>query len=153
MDEIVIVMEDGRNPPRFRLGHENAPPRVVGAVIVDPSAEEPLWLLAPASFSTELPYTVVEATPQEVATLADEEMLDPIEDLAPSDPRHQEALASRASMVESTPILASLTYGVVPSGFRQASPRGPVAALLPGKPYHLMVIGPSGHGTLAFQVE
>jgi hypothetical protein len=153
IDEIVVVLEDSRNPPRFRLAEHDSPPRIVTAAVVDVAAEEPIWSLVPLSFSTVLPFTIPEVTAEDVADLADQEPVDPIEDLPPSDPRHQEALASRARLEENTPALASLTYGVVPSGFRQASPQSGVSALVPGRLYHLMVIGPGGHGSLAFQVE
>lgn len=153
IEQIVIVLEDSSSRPRFRLGERDSPPRIVGAAVLDAAAEAPMWALAPASFSAELPFTIPEVTTESVAELADQEPVDPIEDLPPSDPRHQEALESRSRLLESTPFLASLTYGVVPSGFRQVSPQSGVSVLVPGRLYHLMVIGPGGHGSLAFQVE
>ena len=152
-DEIVVVLEEGGKRPRFRLAEDGSPPRITSAAVVDVAADQPIWWLVPASFSVALPFTVEEPTAAEVDDLADDTSVDPIEDLPPSDPRHQDALAVRGRMNESSPQLASLTYGVVPEGFRQASPESGITALLPGRVYHLTVIGPGGHGSLAFEAK
>ena len=150
-NEIAIVLED-TDPPRFRLAEDGSPPPVTSAAIVDIATEQPIWWLVPASFVTVLPFTM-DVSQEEIEALADEEPIDPIEDLPSSDPRHQAAIAARDSANETMfPVLKSLTYGVVPSGFRQVSPENGVNALVPGKAYSLTIMGPGGHGHIAFHV-
>jgi hypothetical protein len=151
--EIAIVVDEG-NPPRFDLTEGGSPPRLATVAVVDIDTDEPIWLLVSDSFTTVLPFTIHEVTPEEVDARADEEPIDPIEDLPPSDPRHREAIAARDSVNDAAfPVLGTLTYGVVPPGFRQASPGAGVVALVPGRSYNLFVMGPGGHGSVAFQAK
>lgn len=149
--EIQIAVEDAY-PARFHLREEGAPPRVAAVAVVDIQSEEVIWWLVPASFSTvQVPFTT-DVTPEDVEALADAEPYDPIEDLPPSDSRHQAAIERRDSINEAAfPVLDSLTIGVVPSGFRQATPGTGVAALVRGRAYALTVMGPGGHGQIEFR--
>ena len=150
-NDIAIIIEKG-NPPRFRLAEDGAAPRITTAAVMDMEAERPVWWLVPSSF-TEVHSFTTDVSSEEVESLADAEPFDPIEDLPPSDPRHQEAIAMRDLANEHmSPILEWLTYGVVPSGFRQAAPDGDVAPLVRGRSYSLSVMGPGGHGQLTFHV-
>jgi hypothetical protein len=151
--EIAIAVEEG-NPPRFSLTESGSPPRLATVAVVDVDTEQPIWWLVPASFAAVLPFTTDEITAEEIDALADAEPIDPIEDLPPSDLRHREAIAVRDSVNDAAfPVLGTLTYGVVPPGFRQASPEAGIAALVPGRSYTLTVMGPGGHGSVAFRVE
>jgi hypothetical protein len=154
LNEIAIVLEGDTDPPRFHLSEGASPPRIASAAVVDEETEQPVWWLVPGSFTAVLPFTIEEVTPQDVEDLADAEPFDPIEDLPPSDPRHKAAITDRDESNESAfPPLASLTYGVVPPGFRQASPEDRVEALVPGRAYNLTVMGPSGSGSIGFRVK
>src|SRR5262249_27983015 len=148
---ITIVWEGGA-PPRFRLSEEGSPPRVASVAVLDVELEQPIWWVVPVSFTDLLPFTVEETSPEDLNALADEEPIDPIEDLPQSDPRHQAAIPARDVANERAfPVLETLAYGVVPSGFRQASPNGEVTALIPGRAYSIAVMGPGGHGQVAFR--
>jgi len=154
LDEIVITVEDDGNPPRFRLAEDDAPPRLASAVVTELGVEAPIWWIVPAAFSVAFPVTAEEITPEEVEDLADSEPFDPIEDLPPSDPRHRAAIEGRDQVNDRAfPVLGSLTYGIVPTGFRQAATQADIAALVPGRSYGLTVIGPGGHGSVLFQVK
>jgi hypothetical protein len=150
---IAIVIDDTGNPPRFRLTEGDSAPRITSAVVVDMSIEKPIWWLVPASFTAVHSFTVADVTAADVDALADAEPLDPIEDLPPSDPRHKAAIAERDALETASPLLGSLTYGVVPPGFRQASPETGLVVLVPGRSYGLTVMGPGGHGGIEFQVH
>ena len=133
--EIAIALEEG-NPPRFNLTDAGAPPRLAAVAVVDVEDEHPVWWLVPVSFNTVLGFTADEVAAEEVDALADAEPTDPIEDLRPSDPRHLEAIALRDSDKDAAfPVLAHLTYGIVPPGFRQAAPDAGVPELVPGRSY------------------
>ena len=128
-------------------------PRITSAAVVDMSTEKPIRWLVPASFTAVLPFTSADVTAADVEALADAEPLDSIEDLPPSDPRHRAAIAERDVLETASPLLRSLTYGVVPPGFRQASPKTGLVVLVPGRSYGLTVMGPGGHGGIEFQVK
>jgi hypothetical protein len=150
---IAIVIDDKGNPPRFRLAQGDSAPRITSAVVVDMSTEKPIWWLVPASFTAVHSFTSADVSAADVEALADAEPLDPIEDLPPPDPRHRAAIAQRDALETASPLLGSLTYGVVPLGFRQASPETGLVALVPGRSYGLTVMGPGGHGGIQFQVH
>ena len=154
LNEIAIVVEGDTDPPRFHLSEGASVPRIASAAVVDEETEQPVWLLVPESFTAVLPFTIEEVTSQDVEDLADTQPFDPIEDLPPSDPRHQAAITHRDESNERAfPPLASLTYGVVPPGFRQASPADRVEPLVPGRAYNLTVFGPSGSGSIEFRAK
>ena len=151
-NEIVVTMDGQSNPPRFQLTEGGLRPRVASVAVIDVGAERPVWWLVPASF-TAVPFTMGEVTAEHVDALADGEPIDPIEDLSPSDPRHQEAIAVRESLVSAFPELGAVTYGVVPDGFRQTTPERGVTALVPGQSYNLVVMSSGGHGGIVFEVD
>ena len=154
ISEIAIAIDDDHDPPRFRLTEGGSPPRIASAVVLDIGTEQPIWWLLPTSFTAALAFTTDEMTAEEVDELPDAEPLDPIEDLPPSHPQHRQGIAARGSANDAAfPVLGALIYGVVPPGFRQASPETGVTALVPGRPYNLTVMGPDGHGSLTFQVK
>jgi hypothetical protein len=151
--QIDIALEASGPVPRFRLSTGNGEaPRVTTLVLTDSSADEPIWWLVPQAFTSVHPFTIGEVDEEAVNSLATMDDLDPLEDLPPSDTRHQRALAEREALEDATLIpLASVTYGQVPPGFRQSHPpAGPPPALVPGREYCLAVMGGSVSGHFSF---
>jgi len=121
-------------------------------VVSDSTTEEPIWWLVPEGFTSVLAFTIGEVDEEAVESLATLDELDPLEDLPPSDLRHQRALVEREALEDATLIpLASVTYGQVPPGFRQSHPAaGPAPALVPGREYCLAVMGGTDNGRFSF---
>lgn len=151
--EIEIVIETSGATPRFRFSTGNGEtPRVTTLVLTDSATEELIWWLVPEGFTSVHPFTIGEVDEEAVKSLATMDELDPLEDLPPSDLRHQRALVEREALEHATLIpLASITYGQVPPGFRQSHPAaGPAPALVPGREYCLAVMGGSDSGHFSF---
>jgi hypothetical protein len=121
--------------------------------VSDIDADQLIWRLVPVSFASEALITIGAVLPAEMNESADEEPLDPIEDLPPSDPRHLAAIEERHRLVTAFPVLESLTYGIIPPGFRQATPGPAAPALVPGRSYSLSVMGPDGYGGVTFRMK
>lgn len=157
MDPEIKISLDATDPtPRFRLeAPDGAPPRVTSVTVIDLTSEKPIWWLMPEAFSKVLPLEISEPSEREIDELASGEEIDPIEDLPPTDPRHQLALRERVALEERTQIpLPTLSYGVVPTGFRQALPQGAAAPLLkPGGSYGIHAMGAGVAGYLAFETR
>ena len=152
--EIKITLEATESTPQFRLqASDGGVPRVTSVTVLDLASEQPVWWLLPEAFTTALPFEISEPSEQEVAQLASVEEIDPLEDLPPTDPRHQMALRERAELEERTLVpLSSVSYGVVPRGFRQALPEeGPAPLLKHGRAFAIHVMGAGVVGYLAFQ--
>jgi hypothetical protein len=142
--EITVTLDRRGDAPRFHLrSKDGAVPRVMMVVFVEIDSGEPVWVLAPAAF-VPLPFTVVpDLTEEDLRELSEAGDIDPIEDLPPSDPRHQNALRERDAAVERSWIpLDAVTYGTVPQAFRQALPADGVApTLVVGRAYGIQILG------------
>lgn len=152
--EITITLEAKEPTPRFRLRDaDGGVPRVTSITVLDLTSDKPVWWVLPASFNVVLPFEVSEPSEHAIERLASQADIDPLEDLPPSDPRHQLALRERAELQERTLIpLSVISYGVVPPGFRQALPReGPAPVLRHDGGYAIHAMGASVAGYLAFQ--
>lgn len=142
--EVAITLEVGGPVPQFGLSRpDGSPPRIVTIGVADMAAEEPLWWLVPASFTSVFPFTVGDVSEAEVDALAAGDYIDPLEDLPPSDPLHQWAVRQREDVEQRVFVsLRTLTYGIVPMGFRQAVPQhGPPPPLIPGREYAVQAMG------------
>jgi hypothetical protein len=151
--DIEIALEVAGSKPTFRLTTgQGRVPRVTILAITDSSTDETIWWLVPDSFTSVHPFTIEEVDKQSVESLAAMDDVDPLEDLPPSDVRHQRALAENAALQEAVLIpLGTLVYGEVPRGFRQAHPtEGPAPSLVRGHEYHLAVMGGSDTGHFSF---
>ena len=83
--------------PTFRLtAGDGAVPKITTLVITDASTEEILWWLAPEGFTSVHSFSIGEVDEEAVKSLAAMDDIDPLEDLPPSDLRHQRALAESA---------------------------------------------------------
>jgi hypothetical protein len=147
LGEISITIAISRPAPRFRLtGLNGGVPRVTFLVVTDVPTQEVVWWLVPPGFVSVAPFRVGEVDERAVPALAASDELDPIEDLPPSDPRHQRGHKERESLERNVLIpLGAVTYGEIPPGFRQARPEtGHAPALVPDREYVLMVMGSDG---------
>jgi hypothetical protein len=152
--EIAVTLEAAGPRPRFAFrAPDGALPAVTMLALSDMTTEELIWWLVPAGFVSELPFTVTEPAESRIEAFSRSSGLDPIEDLPPSDPRHQRALQEQDAFVHAVLVpLSEVTYGEVPHGFRQARPRGAAAPpLIPGRRYGLLVAGGSDSGRLVFE--
>lgn len=153
--EITIILESTGPMPRFRLrAPDGGVPRVTSVTIVELASEEPVWWVLPAAFAQAetLRFEVSEPSEHDVARLASQEEMDPLEDLPPTDPRHQRALRERAEIEQATLVpLSTITYGILPEGFRQVLPgEGPAPQLTHDGSYGIHVMGAGVAGYLAF---
>ena len=149
--EITLELVDSKPTFRLRTGKGDVP-RVTMVAVTEVSTDETQWWLVPQSFTEVHPFTIGEVDAASVESFAAMDDIDPIEDLPASDPRHQRALAETAALEEAVLIaLPTFVYGEVPPGFRQGHPtEGPAPPLAPGREYHLLVMGGSDAGHLAF---
>jgi hypothetical protein len=156
--EIIVTLEATEPAPRFRFALANgSEPRLTSIMVRGEAETEPLWWLMAGDF-VHVPsagFEIVEPSEAEIEGMAASAGLDPLEDLPPDDPRHQAALRARDELVESTQIpLRTLSYGTVPSGFRQGMPAsGPAPELVRGGRYTIHVCGRglSDYGSLEFE--
>jgi hypothetical protein len=121
--------------------------------VTDAVAEEPIWWLVPAGFVSVQAFTIGEVDEGHIRDVAAIDDVDPIEDLPPSDPRHQGALEERAALERDTLLpLPVITYGEVPDGFSQAVPKDRAApSLVAGRQYLLTVMGGGDAGQCHFK--
>ena len=156
--ELTVRLEwQAAGQPEFRLTRAaGVAPRIASVSVASVTAtteEDAAWSLVASSFEV-LAFTVSEPTEEDIDWLASAEPFDPLEDLPPSDPRHQQAIRLRDSSDSmAVPVLENLVYGLVPDGFRQTAPQGAAAPLVPGQSYRIFAIGPEGFGSLEFRVE
>ena len=155
--EIGIVVESDTNPPRFRLALAGGGiPGVAFAVVTDPSTFLPLWCIAARRYQEEVGVRFIEPSTNDADdTDTDEMTFDPVEDLPPSDPRHQAALhrmlLDEATLMEG---LEVVTYGVVPPGFVQVHPPdGSVVPLQAQTSYAFSVDALGEHAIVVFEVK
>ena len=155
MDPEIKISLDATEPTlQFRLqASDGGVPRVTSVTVLDIASEKPVWWLLPEAFTVALPFEISEPSEQDIDQLASVEENDPVEDLLPTDPRHQGALRERAVLEERTLIpLPTISYGVVPLGFRQALPQGvPAPRLQRGGHFAIHAMGAGVAGYLAFQ--
>ena len=154
-DEITITAEPGV-PPCFRFTAQGGrPARLMSIAFVHVASGEPMWVVFPfSSGSVVLPFTA-DIDDGRAAVLGDPPR-DPIEDLPPSHPEHQRALAALTRAEERLFVpLPEITYGVTPEGFRQMYPAdGPPPALASDTPYSFQAFGPRmAVSTLTFEVR
>jgi hypothetical protein len=153
-NEIAITLDDGSAPARFRLAtKEGQPPRVTMLVVVEAATETPVWCLMPVGGERSSGVILTEVTDADIRAFSQEEMQDPLEDLPPSDPRHQWALREHERVQSALLIPVDLvTYGIVPPGFQQAMPeRGSAPALKRGSAYVVQAMGGGDAGHLEFE--
>jgi len=154
--EITISLEMTEPTLQFRLqASDGGAPRVTSVTVLDLASQQPVWWLLPEVFSETLPFTIAEPSEQEIDQLASIEEIDALEDLPPTDPRHQSALRERVVLADGTQVpLSSIAYGVVPPGFRQALPQDAPAPLLRrGGSFAIHAMGAGVAGYLAFQTQ
>jgi hypothetical protein len=174
MDEIEIVVEPAQPWPRFRLSAAGGTAPLLTHVTVSEAGSRVVWCVATVRYSDEVGLAFVEfdGGPEP----PEDERLDPLEDLPPSDPRHEAALQARLDPIEDLPPsdprhraalrrmqvdedelqapLERLEYGVVPPGFRQVHPpRGQAPPLVRGASYLVSAVGTAGSGTAVFRLE
>lgn len=130
---------------------DGRPPRVHGVVIWDRERERACWRLMPAVLSGKVDTARELAERLSAAGLSVPPGIDPIEDLAPTDPRYRIAEHHMLDVVARGIIeLTTLIYGVVPPGFGQVIPEeGGAVALEGGHSYEIEVSGQE-NGSLVF---
>ena len=153
-DHIFVVLVTTVPVPTFTLRDAlGSRPRVGSVAVVDVATEQVVWWVLPAAFTASHRFALHEPDEEEIQQLAASAEIDPIEDLPPGHPRHQEAVRTMERVAEqSVAPLPTLTYGVVPEGFRQVTPdQGPAPHLVPGRTYGLQVARGDAAGYLTFE--
>jgi hypothetical protein len=153
--------------------------QVAQLIVSDAASRTPMWWIVSQPWADAVDFRPMwidftpDADPAEQTAAPDDHGLDPIEDLPPSDPRHQAALRGPIDPIEDLPArdprhqdalrrlridqlalrqpLAVVTYGVVPAGFREVYPGdGPPQALSASSSYVVFVDGLVNEGKIAF---
>jgi hypothetical protein len=150
---IDIAREVTAAAPRFHFASRTGEvPFVATIILMEESGEELVWSLVPEGFTPCHSYSVGKGDEAAVQSLARVDEVHPIGDMPSSDTHHQRSLAESAAAERATLTpLTTLTYGQVPSGFRQRHPVGELApVLIPGRKYRLLVIGRNDAGQFTF---
>jgi len=150
-DTIGITLLSGAFPPTFRFAlADGREPAVTQVILSDARSHRPVWWIVSQRWAEALsfqPMWIEAGTNSDIQSVdaqGSDDIVDPIEDLPPSDPRHQAALQARLDPIEDLPAgdprhqsalqrlrideialrqpLAVVTYGVVPPGFRDVYP-------------------------------
>jgi hypothetical protein len=166
----------------FRLATgEGGTPQVAQFIVSDVLTRRPVWWLVSRAWADAVSFRPMwidflpDSAPETRTDSGFDNEVDLIEDLPPSDPRHQAALRGPVDPIEDLPAsdarhqdalrrldidtlglrqpLALVTYGVVPSGFREAYPgTGAPRATTGGGSYVLFVDGLISEGKMAFSL-
>jgi hypothetical protein len=182
-DTIAVTLVSAASPLAFRLAELGGGEAQVAQLIVsDAASGAPVWWIVSQPWAEAVSFTPawidVTANPdaEPVPDALDDDAIDPIEDLPPSDPRHQAALRGTVDPLEDLPVsdprhqdalrrlrvdelalrqpLALVTYGIVPPGFREVYPgTGDPQPLSTSSSYVVLVDTLLGEARIAFSLE
>lgn len=150
-EQVTITLLLAESPLAFQLAGPKAREAEVAQLVVsDASSGQPLWWIVSQPWAEAVSFKpmwleiVPEADAEHDGPPQFDDELDPIEDLPPSDPRHQAAIRGPVDPIEDLPAsdprhqnalrrlavdelglrqpLSRVVYGVVPNGFREVVP-------------------------------
>jgi hypothetical protein len=178
-DAIAITILSTSFPPTLRVASAGAGEAPLAQLIVSAAdSGAPVWWIVAQAWADAVAFHPmwVDVTPddsEDEPPKFQDYGLDPIEDLPPSDPRHQAALRGSIDPLEDLPAtdplhqealrrlridelalrqpLGVVTYGVVPEGFRQVHPaEGAVPVLTALSSYVVSADGLVNEGKIGF---